>query len=166
MVCCAMMAALLGVLLRPWRRRNALAWRPGGEVAAGVVQARIKSVGYAVEGLTFAVRNEANMRIHCLAAIAAVAAGVLLRIDADEWRWLILAIALVIAGETLNTAIEQTCDAIGGRSEPIRHAKDAAAGGVLVLAIAAALIGLGIFVPHIVAAWHGGLPTLPLCGVI
>jgi diacylglycerol kinase (ATP) len=159
-----MMAALLGVLLRPWRRRAALAWRPGAEPAAGLVQARLKSVGYAVAGLTFAVRNEANMRIHCAAAIAAVAAGIVLRIDANEWRWLILAIALVIAGEALNTAIEQACDAIGGRSEPIRHAKDAAAGSVLVLAIAAAAIGLCIFVPHAIAAWDGGLSGLPLCG--
>jgi diacylglycerol kinase len=165
MVCCAMIAALLGVLLRPWRRRNALAWRPGGEQAAGVVRARAKSVGYAVAGLTFAVRNEANMRVHLGAATAAVMAGIFLRISIEEWRWLILAIALVIAGEALNTGIEQACDAIGGRSEPIRRAKDAAAGGVLVLAIAAALIGFGIFVPHLVAAWHGGRPPLPLCGV-
>jgi diacylglycerol kinase (ATP) len=164
MVCCAMMAALLGVLLRPWRRRNALAWRPGGQSAAGVVRARVKSVGYAVAGLTFAVRNEANMRIHCAAAIAVVAAGIVLRIDANEWRWLILTIVVVIAGEALNTAIEQACDAVGGRSESIRHAKDAAAGGVLVLAIAAALIGLGIFVPHLIRLWHGSPPLLPLCG--
>jgi diacylglycerol kinase (ATP) len=158
-----MMAALLGVLFRPWRRRDALAWRPGGGLAAGVVPARLKSVGYAVAGLAFAVRNEANMRIHCVAATAAIAAGALLRIDANEWRWLILAIALVIAGEALNTAIEQACDAIGGRSEPIRHAKDAAAGGVLVLAIAAALIGLGIFVPHLIMAWHGSPQLHRLC---
>jgi diacylglycerol kinase (ATP) len=159
-----MIAALLGVLLRPWRRRRAaLAWRPGGESPTGVVQARVKSVGYAVAGFIFAVRNEANMRIHCVAAIAAVAVGIALRIDANEWRWLILAIALVIAGEALNTAIEQACDAIGGRSEPIRHAKDAAAGGVLVLAIAAALIGLGIFAPHLIILWSGSSPLLPLC---
>jgi len=166
MVCCAMIAALLGLLLRPWRRRLALAWRPGGEPAAGVVRARIKSVGYAVAGLIFAVRNEANMRIHCAAAIMAVAAAIVLRIDANEWRWLILAIALVIAGEALNTAIEQACDAIGGRSEPIRHAKDAAAGGVLVLAIAAALIGLGIFAPHVITMWHGSPPLLPIGGAV
>jgi len=164
MVCCAVMAALFGALLRPWWRRNALAWRPDGEPAAGVVRARVKSVGYAVAGLAFAVRNEANMRIHCVAATVAVAAGILLRIDANEWRWLILAIALVLAGEALNTAIEQTCDAIGGRSEPIRHAKDAAAGGVLVSAVAAAMIGLCIFAPHIVAAWHGSPVALTLCG--
>jgi diacylglycerol kinase (ATP) len=159
-----MIAALLGVLLRPWRRRAALAWRPGAEPVAGVVQARAKSVGYAVAGLTFAVRNEANMRIHCVAAIAAVVAGIALRIDANEWRWLILAIAFVIAGEALNTAIEQACDAIGGRSEAIRRAKDTAAGGVLVLAIAAAVIGLGIFVPHLIAVWHRSPPLLALCG--
>jgi diacylglycerol kinase (ATP) len=159
-----MMAALLGVLLRPWRRRDALAWRPGSAPAAGFVRTRVKSVGYAVAGLTFAVRNEANMRIHCVAAIAALAAGIALRIDANEWRWLILAIALVMAGEALNTAIEQTCDAIGGRSEPIRRAKDAAAGGVLVLAIAAALIGLGIFVPRLIIVWNGSPQLLPLCG--
>ena len=94
----------------------------------------------------------------------AVAAGIALRIDADEWRWLILAIALVIAGEAMNTGIEQACDAIGGRSEPIRHAKDAAAGGVLVLAIAAVLIGFGIFVPHLIMMWHGSPPLLPFCG--
>ena len=164
MVCCAMIAGLLGLLLRPWRQRGALAWRLGGVPAPGVVQARVRSIGHAMAGLAFAVRNEANMRIHLAAAIAAVTAGIMLRIGVEEWRWLILAIALVIAGEALNTAIEQACDAIGGRSEPIRRAKDAAAGGVLVLAVAAALIGIGIFGPHLLMVWHGSLPPLPLCG--
>jgi diacylglycerol kinase (ATP) len=150
-----MIAGLLGLLLRPWRQRGALAWRPGGVPTPGVVQARVRSI---------AIRNEANMRIHLAAAIAAVTAGIALRIGVEEWRWLILAIALVIAGEALNTAIEQACDAIGGRSEPIRRAKDAAAGGVLVLAVAAALIGIGIFGPHLLMVWHGSLPPLPLCG--
>jgi diacylglycerol kinase len=163
MVCCAMIAALFGLLLRPWRQRDALAWRPG-VTAPGIVQARVRSVGHAMAGLAFAVRNEANMRIHLAAALAAVTAGIVLRVSVEEWRWLILAIALVIAGEALNTAIEQACDAIGGRSEPIRRAKDVAAGGVLMLAIAAALIGIAIFVPHLVTAWSGGLPSLPLCG--
>jgi diacylglycerol kinase len=164
MVCCAMVAALFGLLLRPWRQRGALAWRPDAVPAPGVVQARVRSVGHAMAGLAFAVRNEANMRIHLAVAMAAITAGMVLRVSVEEWRWLILAIALVIAGEALNTAIEQACDAIGGRSEPIRRAKDAAAGGVLVLAIAAALIGVAIFVPHLLTVWHGSLPPLPLCG--
>ena len=164
MVCCAMIAALFGLLLRPSRQRGALAWRPGEVPMPGIVQARVRSVGHAMAGLAFAVRNEANMRIHLAAAIATVTTGIVLRISVEEWRWLILAIALVIAGEALNTAIEQACDAIGGRSEPIRRAKDVAAGGVLVLAVGAALIGIGIFVPHLLMVWHGSLPPLPLCG--
>jgi diacylglycerol kinase len=164
MVCCTMIAALLGLFLRSWWRRDPLAWRPGNSPASGYVAARVQSFGYAVAGLAFAVRNEANMRIHLVAAAVAIAAGVALRIEPAEWRWLVLAVALVVAGEAINTGIEQACDAIGGRSEAIRRAKDAAAGGVLVLAVAAALIGVGIFGPHLVALWRGRLPVLPLCG--
>lgn len=134
--------------------------------ATSIVRARARSVGYAMAGLAFAVRKEANMRIHLVAATIAIAAGIAFGIDAAEWRWLVVAIALVIAGEAINTGIEQTCDAIGGRSEPIRRAKDAAAGGVLVLAVAAALIGLGIFGPHLLAWWRGGRLILPLCDAV
>ena len=164
MVCCTMIVALLGLVLRPWWRRDPLAWRRGLAPTGGFAAARVRSVGYAVAGLVFAVRNEANMRIHLAAAAFAIAAGAALRIGLEEWRWLVLAVALVVAGEAINTGIEQACDAIGGRSEAIRRAKDAAAGGVLVLAAAAALIGIGIFGPHLAALWRGGVPALPLCG--
>lgn len=123
----------------------------------GFARGRVRSIGHAVAGLAFALRSQTNMRLHAVVAATTLAAGFVFRIGADEWRWLIVAIALVIAGEALNTGIEQACDAVGGRSEPIRHAKDAAAGGVLVLAVAALLIGLGIFIPHVAAAWRGGV---------
>lgn len=164
MVCCTVIAALFGLILRPWRRRDPLAWRPGRAPVGGFAAARMRSVGYAVAGLAFAVRNEANMQLHLAVAAIAVAVGIALRIEPAEWRWLVVAIALVVAGEAINTGVEQACDAIGGRSEAIRRAKDAAAGGVLVLAAAAALIGIGIFGPHLVALWRGGSPVLPLCG--
>ena len=163
MVCCTMIAALFGLFLRPWRRRDPLAWRPGRPPVTGFAAARMRSLGYAVAGLAFAIRNETNMRVHLFVAILTVAAGVALRIEPAEWRWLVVSIALVVAAEAINTGIEQACDAIGGRSEAIRRAKDAAAGGVLVLAAAAALIGIGIFGPHLVALWHEGLPASPLC---
>lgn len=113
-----------------------------------MIGARARSIGYAIAGLAFAVRREANMRIHLAAAGVAIAAGLALHIRSNEWRWVVVAIVMVLAGEALNTGVEQACDAIGGRSEAIRRAKDAAAGGVLVLAIGAALIGASVFVPH------------------
>jgi len=41
-----------------------------------------------------------------------LAASVYFRLSPDEWRWIILAIALVWLAEALNTAIERLADAI------------------------------------------------------
>src|SRR6185503_13346679 len=101
-------------------------------------------------GLGFLIRNEPNMRIHIVAAVAALVLGWNLRIDAAEWRWLILAIGLVLGAEALNTAVEQACNAITpDYHAAIKVAKDAAAGAVLLSAATAALIGVSIFAPHL-----------------
>lgn len=100
------------------------------------------------------------MRIHLAAAVAAVGVGTWLRLDAGEWRWLILTIALVIGAEALNTAVEQACNAVTiWRNPAIKAAKDAAAGAVLVSALAAALIGGTIFLPHLINP-----AVVPICG--
>ena len=76
--------------------------------------------------------------------------SVLLQLSTDDWRWIILAIAIVWVAEAFNTAIERLCDAVTvERDENIGYAKDVAAGGVLMAAIAAALIGLTIFAPKL-----------------
>lgn len=114
---------------------------------------------HALAGIVFAARNEPNMRVHLVAAVAAVAGGAWLRLDVGEWRWLILAVTLVIAAEILNTAVEQTCNAVTIRySSAIKAAKDAAAGAVLLCALAAALIGATIFLPHLTNP-----ATVPAC---
>jgi diacylglycerol kinase (ATP) len=68
----------------------------------------------------------------------------------EEWRWLILAMALVWSAEALNTAIERLSDAISVEmNERLRFAKDTAAWGVFVAIIASALIVLTVFAPRI-----------------
>ena len=79
-----------------------------------------------------------------------LAAAIVFRLSSDEWRWIILAIALVWVAEAFNTAIERLADAV--TVEPnanIGYAKDVAAGAVLVAAAVSAVIGLTIFIPHI-----------------
>jgi diacylglycerol kinase (ATP) len=79
-----------------------------------------------------------------------IAAAILLRLPMEEWRWLILAIALVWSAEALNTAIERLSDAISVEmNERLKFAKDTAAWGVFVAIIAAALIVLTVFVPRL-----------------
>ena len=80
-----------------------------------------------------------------------LAAAIYFRLSAEEWRWIILAIALVWLAEALNTAIERLADAV--TLEPnanIGYAKDVAAGAVLAAAIFALVMGLTIFIPHAV----------------
>ncbi|WP_395331310.1 diacylglycerol kinase family protein [Novosphingobium sp. BL-8H] len=107
------------------------------------VAARFRSFLYAWRGLRRLVQNEHNARLHLAVSLAVVAAGLFLKVSADDWRWLVLAMALVWLAEAFNTAIEELCD----RTEPgfdkaIGRIKDVAAGAVLIASIAAAAIGL------------------------
>ena len=161
MVCCTLIAALLGLILRPMlgTHRSPLAWRlTAAEAPASpsYCQARLRSFRHAFAGLLFVVRNEPNMRIHIAVAAAVAVLGWHLRIDAAEWRWLILAVGMVLGAEAINTAVEQACDAITlQHNTAIKTAKDAAAGAVLLSAVTAALIGASVFAPH--AALHLGV---------
>jgi diacylglycerol kinase len=157
MVCCTFIAALLGLIVRSLlpRRASPLAWRLTATNASDpspYLRSRVQSFRHAFAGLAFVVRHEPNMRIHIAAAILAVVLGWLLQIDAVEWRWLILAIGLVLGAEALNTAVEQACNAITrNQNAAIKVAKDAAAGAVLIAAATAALIGASVFAPHVIA---------------
>ncbi|WP_313537709.1 diacylglycerol kinase family protein [Sphingomonas sp.] len=107
------------------------------------ISARLKSFRYAIRGLRMLVREEHNARVHLAASLGVLAAGALLRLSWDEWRWIVLAIALVWLAEAFNTAIEDLCDRFCPDFDPaIGRIKDLAAGGVLVASLAAAAIGL------------------------
>ncbi|WP_245824738.1 diacylglycerol kinase family protein [Sphingomonas azotifigens] len=118
------------------------------------ISARLKSFRYAIRGLRVLVREEHNARVHLAASLGAVAAGAALGLSLPEWRWLVLAIALVWLAEAFNTAIEDLCDRICPDFDPaIGRIKDLAAGGVLVASLAAAAIGLLTLGPPLVRAF-------------
>ncbi len=104
----------------------------------------------AFAGIAFLLRTQVHTRWHLVATLLVITGAVILRVTRGEWLALILAIALVWVAECMNTAIEQTCDAITREQRPqIRHAKDVAAGAVLLASIFAIVIGLLVFVPHL-----------------
>ena len=114
------------------------------------VRKRIKSFGYAFNGLKILIREEHNARIHVLAAICALIAGIVLKVSVIEWITLIFAMGFVITLEIINSAIENIADFISpGQHEKIKKIKDLAAAGVLVSAITALVIGLIIFLPKL-----------------
>ena len=113
---------------------------------------RIKSFSYAFKGLYDLVKSEPNARIHLVATIAAVSAGIFFRISNVEWCIILIVIALVWAAEAINTVIEKLADHLFPEyHETARLAKDIAAGAVLVCAIVALICGLIVFLPKLVS---------------
>jgi diacylglycerol kinase (ATP) len=114
------------------------------------LHSRIRSIGYAINGLKKLFRTEHNARIHLAAAISAVFMGCILKIHSYEWCLIAFSIGFVFAAELFNTAIECLTDIISpeysARAEKI---KDLAAGGVLIASLTAAAIGTIILIHHI-----------------
>jgi diacylglycerol kinase len=108
--------------------------------------------GWAWRGVCVLFRTQANSRIHACAAVAVVIAGFVFHISAGEWCAVVGAIGLVFSAEAVNTAIEAVVDLASPEVHPLaERAKDVAAGAVLIAAIAAVMIGLLVFGPHVLA---------------
>ena len=106
----------------------------------------MKCFVYAARGFAYAVRTQRNMRVHLGAAFYVVLAGFVTDLSAAEWAAVLLCIGLVLALELVNTAIEKTCDSITKEyAEPIKRAKDCAAGAVLCASAVAAVVGCIVF---------------------
>ena len=117
-----------------------------------MIRERIASFANAFRGAAALLATQPNARIHAAATVAALGLGAALRVSADEWRSLALAIALVWSAESMNTAIEALCDVASPRPHPlVRRAKDVAAAGVLCAAAGALAVGILVFAPRLVA---------------
>lgn len=113
------------------------------------IAATLRSLAHALNGLRHLLRHEHNARIHCVCATAVVAAGWWTGLSAADWRWIVLAIALVWSAEAINTAFEFLCDVVSPQYHAaVAKAKDIAAGAVLICAAAAAMIGCLVFWPY------------------
>lgn len=96
------------------------------------------------------LRTQHNAWIHVLATACVIAVGAALRVSIDDWRWLVVAMALVWATEAINTALEYLCDVVQPDFHTsVKRAKDIAAAAVLVCAIAAVAIGLLTIWPYL-----------------
>ncbi len=109
-----------------------------------------RSFRYAGKGIADLFIFENNARIHLFAAVVALVAGIYFQLSTTEWALIVTQIALVWAAEAFNTALEKLADAVTSDYHPlIKAVKDLAAGGVLIVAISAAVVGGIIFFPKI-----------------
>lgn len=112
----------------------------------GIVSRYRHKFKYAFQGLYAAIKNEASMRFHLAAAVAAVGGGLYFRLPSWKWAALLITIGIVLICEMFNTAIETVVDLYKDSYDPLaQRAKDIAAGAVLVAAVMAVFVGLVIF---------------------
>lgn len=102
---------------------------------------------YAGRGIAAALRDELNLKIMVAVAAAAVALGFYRGLSRLEWAAVIICIGLVLALELFNTAAERLVDILSPQHDP-RYGmiKDITAGAVLVASLAAAVVGMLIFI--------------------
>jgi len=112
----------------------------------------IKSFGYAFNGLRLMIIQEQNAKLHLLAVLLVVVAGLYFQLLAFEWIVVIIVSGSVLAAEAFNTSIEALSNAISPEfDKKIKHVKDFAAGAVLIVSLTSVIVGLVIFVPKIIA---------------
>jgi diacylglycerol kinase len=111
----------------------------------------------AASGVVDGCRTQESLWVHVAVMLAVIALAAVLRVESWRWAVLILCIAAVVASELFNTAIEQLVRIL----HPAEHRSIAlvlhlAAGGVLVTAVGAVIVGLVVLAP----------PLLVLLGLI
>jgi diacylglycerol kinase (ATP) len=115
------------------------------------MKSRLASFRFAFSGIISLLKNEHNSRIHLAAAIFAIIAGIIFKLDIQEWCFLLIIIGMVFIAELLNSALEALADQVEPDiNDLIRKAKDYSAGAVLISAIIALITGLLIFIPKII----------------
>lgn len=106
---------------------------------------------HAIAGWRLAVRRERNLQIHLAVAGAVVVLSWYLTLSRTEVCLIVLCIAAVWISELFNTALEKLVDLVSPEHHDLaRDVKDVAAAAVLTAAVAAVVIGLFIFLPHVV----------------
>lgn len=109
-----------------------------------------KSFKYGFAGLHSATRTETNWKIGIVEALFVIGAGLYFNISRNDWIAVLITIAIVLNAELTNSAIEQMVDNFVQKEHPgAKLAKDISAGAVVILILAAAIIGIIIFYPYI-----------------
>ena len=106
---------------------------------------------HAFRGLGYIIKTQKNAHIHILATCIVLALGLYFKFSTIEFSIILLCIASVWTAEAVNTSIETLVDLCSPTFHPLaKISKDVSAAAVLISAMAAALIGIIIFLPHLI----------------
>ena len=108
------------------------------------------SLTAAWEGVVYIIRTQPNVWIELTALSVVVVAGVWFGIDALEWGLLGLTVAMILALEAVNTAVETVIDLVSPQYHPLaKIAKDTAAGALVIAVLGSIFVAACIFGPRL-----------------
>lgn len=115
----------------------------------------IRSFSHAGRGVMIAYRDQLNLKVQTGVGVGAVLLGIFFELSSTEWCILLLAAALVLTLEIVNTSVEKAVDLVTREFHPLAgQVKDIAAGAVLLASLVSAVVGVVVFSPHVVAWWQ------------
>jgi diacylglycerol kinase (ATP) len=101
------------------------------------------------------------MRRHFVVALVLLFMVLLLRVSPLEFTVLTISVCFVLFAELINTSIEVIVDMVNPEFSPLaRTAKDVAAGGVLIAAIGAVIMGTIVLSQYIFPIYKDGLEMI------
>ena len=113
----------------------------------------LRSGYHAFSGLLWVAPRTPSLQLGVGLVVVVAVVGIVLRFSSVEIAVLILAGTLLLAVETLNTALEMLCDRVEPQKDPtIGKIKDVAAGATGVTEIGG-LIAVAILLWHHIAEW-------------
>jgi diacylglycerol kinase len=123
------------------------------KLGMGVKVSKYKAPGFAgtyrnaLKGVRLALKSEKNVRVHFVIALMVMSSGLVLKFTPIEFSILLIAIAIVVIAEMVNSAIEFSLDAIfhNRYSKLVGMAKDIAAGSVMIATFISLAIGILLF---------------------
>jgi diacylglycerol kinase len=117
-----------------------------------IIENHTLSFRHAFRGLFWAFQTQPNFRIHGVLGACAILLGIVLRVTHVEMAVLVFTTVLGIAGELINTALEEMTDLITKEwREEAKIAKDVSAGMMLFIAFGSLFVAFFIFGPYIVS---------------
>ena len=106
----------------------------------------VKSLGYALNGIILGIKEERNVRIDIVAAFYVLIFSKFYDFTLTQKALLVFICLTVLGFELMNTAVERAVDKPDKEHYmQAGEAKDAAAGGVLLVAVGAAVVGVMLF---------------------
>lgn len=109
----------------------------------------IESIGYAVNGLKTTWREEQNFRIETFIGLVIFFCVYYFDFSFVESALCVVAVAIVLISEVLNTIVEDFCDKVEPNQDPIiGKIKDMSAGFVLISVLTSIIIGIFVLLNH------------------